>query len=227
MSPLQECRFSQGFDPLPTSPIFIRASPLVQNGEGRFCRENATSKLLYQMQWSDRLMARHTLTGAIPTSSRDSRNSGQGCREVITMDSVIIGLYREEARVFRTAMEKSIKHEMKMQEAKIAKTGKKAGLQVLSKEACEDVASVLDDMAACLAKHGNPDKDASAKAIDRMVSDFANTSADLRGLAKGTVRARTPSEKKEQEEAHATALADLEKAQKALDALNRNATRLS
>tara|TARA_Y100000356_G_scaffold130712_1_gene133429 strand:+ start:839 stop:1270 length:432 start_codon:yes stop_codon:yes gene_type:complete len=143
------------------------------------------------------------------------------------MDSVIIGYYREEARVFRTAVEKSIKHELKMQEAKIAKTGKKAGLQALTKAACEDMAKVLDDMAACLAKHGNPDKDASAKAIDRMTADFANTSADLRGLASGSVRARTPEEKEKQETEHAAALAALEEAQKALDALNRNATRLS
>ena len=143
------------------------------------------------------------------------------------MDTKIIQLYREEARVFRTAMEKSIKHEMQAQEAQIAKTGKKAGLQTISKKACGEIADLLDSMGAILANNAKPETTTSANAIDRMVADFGATSADLRGLASGAVRARTPEEKEKQESEHASALKALQEAQAALDALNRNQARLS
>ena len=218
--------FTEDIDPSHTVLVFTDAQPLHRGGV-RNPGQRSDCEGLYQTHVSGGLM---TQTRANPEPREGQRTIGDSDRvgrEVIEMDTNWIAGYREEARVLRGSIEKSMTVELEAQKTVTEKTGKKAKLQTISKAALQDIAALLDETARILAEHGKPATVAGAGVIDRMTDDFATTSHDLRALATGTLRAKTPEEATADAAAFEKAAADLETAQAAMAAQERNRSRLA
>ena len=224
--PTSQAIFTEGIEPSHTEVIFTEHLPLHRGGV-RNPGQRPDCEGLYQTLCSGGLM---TQTRANPEPREGQRTIGdsdQVGREVIGMDTNWIAGYREEFRVARGAIEKSMTVELEAQKTVTEKTGKKAKLQTISAAALKDIAALLDETARILAEHGKPATVAGAGVIDRMVDDFATTSTDLRALATGTLRAKTPEEAAADDAAFEKAQADLEAAQAVMAAQERNRSRLA